>query len=243
MPKCQAQTNKGTRCAKNACEDSGDHNLCTGHYNKFVDDKDSITWYVSSSRQATPEPDTADNSSLGTSQLFNAAMQMVPEIDANVVTSAAPVTADIWTQIATNLPTPKFSPPDRKQQAPKRRLTPKVLSNLALWMFYRDCCKDPTTNNAIRNNVVRSGLVKGNILATKDKVVEENGVVRIAKIEIIPFQLVKYATDTVWQKVSEEVRQKYFKAVQDDYNKRLKAAEKKSRKSKNDDSSSSSDEE
>lgn len=243
MPKCNAQTNKGTRCAKNACDDSGDHNLCTVHYNKFVDDKDSITWYVSSSRQATPEPDNADNSSLGTSQLFNAAMNMVPEIDANVVSSPALVVADIWTEIATNLPAPKFSPPDRKVQAPKRRLTPKVLSNLALWMFYRDCCKDPATNNTIRNNIVRSGLVKGNILATKDKMVEENGAGRIVKIEIIPFQLVKYATDTVWQKVPEAVRQQYFKAVRDDYNKRLKAAEKKSKKSKDDSSSSSDDEE
>lgn len=243
MPKCSAQTNKGTRCAKNACEDSGDHHLCTTHYNKFVDDKDSITWYVSSSRQATPEPDNADNSSLGTSQLFNAAMNMVPEIDANVVTSPALVVADIWTEIATNLPAPKFSPPDRKVQAPKRRLTPKVLSNLALWMFYRDCCKDPAINNTIRNNIVRSGLVKGNILATKDKVVEENGVERLVKIDIIPFQLIKYATDTVWQKVPEAVRQQYFKAVRDDYNKRLKAAEKKSKKSKDDSSSSSDDEE
>lgn len=244
MPKCNAQTNKGTRCTKNACDDSGEHNLCTAHYNKFVDDKDSITWYVSSSRQATPEPDdNADNSSLGTSQLFNAAMQMVPEIDANVVSSPAPVNTDIWTQIATSLPAPKFCPPDRKLQAPKRRLTPKVLLNLALWMFYRDCCKDPTTNNTIRNNIVRSGLVKGQMLATKDKMVEENGTIRIVKIEIIPFQLIKYATDTVWQKMPEAVKQQYFKAVQDDYNKRLKAAEKKTKKSKNDDSSSSSDDE
>ncbi len=240
MPKCQAQTNKGTRCAKNACEESGDHSLCTGHYNKFVDDKDSITFYVSSSRQATPEPDNEDNSSLGTSQLFNAAMQMAPEVDANVVSSPAPVNADIWTQIASSLPNPKFSPPDRKMQTPKRRLTPKVLLNLALWMFYRDCCKDPKTNNTIRNNIVRSGLMKGQILATKDKVVEENGAIRIVKIEIIPFQLVKYATDTVWQKVPEAVRQQYFKAVQDDYNKRLKADDKKSKKNKKDDSSSSS---
>lgn len=242
MPQCNAQTNKGHQCSKNTCEDSGDHHLCKGHYNKFVDDKNSITWYVSSSRQATPEPDNADNSSLGTSQLFNAAMQMVPEVDANVVTSPAVVDADIWTQIATSLPEPKFSPPNRKQQAPKRRLTPKVLNNLALWMFYRDCCNDATTNNTIRNNIVRSGLVKGNILATKDKVVEENGVVRVVKIDIIPFQLVKFATDTVWQKMSEDVRQKYFKAVQDDYNKRLKAAEKKARKSKTDDGSSEDDE-
>jgi hypothetical protein len=240
MPKCQAQTNKGTRCSKNACDESGDHSLCTAHYNKFVDDKDCITWYVSTSRQATPELSisNADNSSLGTSQLFNAAMQIIPEVDANVVTSPAVVDADIWTQIATSLPEPKFSPPNRKQQAPKRRLTPKVLHNLALWMFYRDCCNDATTNNTIRNNIVRSGLVKGNILATKDKVVEENGVVRVVKIDIIPFQLVKFATDTVWQKMSEDVRQKYFKAVQDDYNKRLK----KAKKSKTDDSSSEDDE-
>lgn len=243
MPKCNAQTNNGTRCTKNACDDSGDHSLCTAHYKKFVNDKESITWYVSSSRQATPEPDNADNSSLGTSQLFNAAMNMVPEIDVNVVTSPAPVNADIWTQIATNLPAPKFSPPDRKLQAPKRRLTPKVLQNLSLWMFYRDCCKDPATNNTIRNNIVRSGLVKGNILATKDKVVEENGAERLVKIDIIPFQLIKYATDTVWQKVPEAVRQQYFNAVRDDYNKRLKAAEKKSKKSKDDTSSSSDDEE
>ena len=243
MPQCNAKTNEGHQCTKNACEASGDHHLCKRHYNKFVNDKNSITWYVSSSRQATPEPDNADNSSLGTSQLFNAAMQMVPEINATVVTSPAPVNADVWTQIAASLPTPKFSPPDRKQNAPKRRLSPKVLLNLALWMFYRDCCKDPTTNNTIRNNIVRSGLVKGNILATKDKVVEENGNVRVVKIDIIPFQLVKFATDTVWQKVSEAVKQQYFKAVQDDYNKRLKAAEKKSKKSKNDESSSSSDDE
>lgn len=239
MPKCSAQTNKGTRCAKNACEDSGDHHLCTAHYNKFVENKDSITWYVSSSRQATPEPDNVDNSSLGTSQLFNTAMNMAPEIDANVVTSPAPVVADIWTQIATNLPAPKFSPPDRKLQTPKRRLTPKVLRNLALWMFYRDCCNDPTTNNTIRNNIVRSGLEKGQMLATKDKVVLENGTMRIVKIEIIPFQLVKYATDTVWQKVSEAVKEQYFKAVRDDYNKRLQ----KSKKSKDDSSGSSDDEE
>jgi hypothetical protein len=110
-------------------------------------------------------------------------------------------------------------------------------------MFYRDCCKDPATNNTIRNNIVRCGLEKGQILATKDKMIEENGNIRVVKIDIIPFQLVKYATDTVWQKVPEAVRQQYFKAVQDDYNKRLKAAEKKSKKSKKDDSSSSSDEE
>jgi hypothetical protein len=42
--------------------------------------------------------------------------------------------------------------------------------------------------------------------------------------------------------MSEDVRQQYFKAVQDDYNKRLKAAEKKAKKSKTDDSSSKDDE-
>lgn len=242
MMKCQAQTNKGTRCAKNACDESGDHNLCTTHHNKFLVDKDSITMFVSTSHRASSEHDIADNSSLGTPQLFNAAMQMLPEVDPDVVTSPAPADADIWTQIATSLPSPKFSPPDRKQQAPKRRLTPKVLANLAMWMFYRDCCKDPKTNNTIRNNIVRSGLVKGQILATKDKIVEENGTIRVVKIDIIPFQLVKYATDTVWQKVPEAMRQQYFKAVQDDYNKRLKAAEKKAKKSKTDDSSSDDDE-
>lgn len=243
MPQCNALTNKGQQCSKNTCDDSGDHHLCKGHYKKFVEDKNTITWYVSSSHQATPEPDNADNSSMGTSQLFNTAMQMLPEIDANVVTSPAPANADIWTQIATSLPAPKFSPPDRKLQAPKRRLTPKVLLNLTLWMFYRDCCKDPATNNTIRNNIVRSGLEMGKILATKDKMIEENGNIRVVKIDIIPFQLVKYATDTVWQKVPEAVRQQYFQAVQDDYNKRLKAADKKSKKSKNDDSSSYSDDE
>jgi hypothetical protein len=250
MSKCQAQTNKGTRCSKNACADSGDHSLCTAHYNKFVADKDSITWFVTTSQRASSEPDTVDNSSLGTSKLFDVAMQMLPDIpelpelpeDPDVVSSPLPADADIWTQIATSLPSPKFSPPDRKQQAPKRRLTPKVLANLAMWMFYRDCCKDPKTNNTIRNNIVRSGLVKGQILATKDKIVEENGTIRVVKIDIIPFQLVKYATDTVWQKVPEAMRQQYFKAVQDDYNKRLKAAEKKAKKSKTDDSSSEDDE-
>lgn len=234
MPtQCRAQKNDGERCTKNACEDSGEHKLCKQHYNKFVDDNDSFKFYVSTSRQATPslvEEDKADNSSLNTSQLFNTAMQMVPENDPTVVTSPN-TNMDIWTQIATSLPTPKFSPPDRKLQAPKRRLTPKVLLNLALWMFYRDCCNDPKTNNTIRNNIVRNGLVKGQILATKDKVVEENGVIRVVKIDIIPFQLVKYATDTVWQKVSEDVRQQYFRAVRDDYNMRLN---KKSKKSKND---------
>jgi hypothetical protein len=225
MPQCKAQTNKGQQCSKNTCEDSGDHRLCKGHYNKFVDDKDNITWYVSSSRQATPELDNADNSSMGTSHLFNAAMQMLPEIDANVVTSPAPANADIWTQIATSLPAPKFSPPDRKLKAPKRRLTPKVLLNQSLWMFYRDCCNDTKTNNAIRNNIVRSGLEKGQILATKDKMVEENGVIRIAKIEIIPFQLVKYATDQVWSKLNDNVKEQYFKAVREDYNKRLNTDE------------------
>jgi hypothetical protein len=128
--------------------------------------------------------------------------------------------SDIWGSIAMNFTVPKFSLPNKKQHAPKKRLTPKLLLNLSLWMFYRDCCKTPNINNVIRNQIIREGLVKGALLATKDKVVEENGSAKLVKIEIIPYQLVKYATDQVWQKLPEAMREKYFKAVREDYQRR-----------------------
>lgn len=131
------------------------------------------------------------------------------------------ISNDVWSSIAMNFTTPKFSPPNRKQKTPKKRLTPKLLLNLSLWMFYRDCCKTPNINNVIRNQIIREGLVKGALLATKDKVVDDNGVSKIVKVEIIPYQLVKYATDQVWQRLAGSMREKYFKAVRDDYGKRM----------------------
>ena len=249
MPKCAAQTVKGTRCHKGACEGS-ENGLCTMHDKMFLNNPESVNFYVSKTpttsiqreaesddeREKSPSvsnntnkvaarnPDD-DVTSWNTNELFNVAMGLEPEIDDAINTQINAVTSnnsgnDIWSSIAVNFNTPKFSPPDRKLKAPKRRLTPKTLLNLALWMFYRDCCKTPNINNVIRNQIIREGLVKGALLATKDKVVEENGVAKTTKVEIIPYQLVKYATDQVWQRLPEAMREKYFKAVRDDYQRR-----------------------
>jgi hypothetical protein len=169
------------------------------------------------------DPDD-DETSWNTNELYNTAMNLFPELDDDVMQIVNTTNTngnDIWGSIAANFNNPMFSLPNKKQKTPKKRLTPKLLLNLSLWMFYRDCCKKTNINNVIRNQIIREGLVKGALLATKDKVVEENGVAKTVKVEIIPYQLVKYATDQVWQKLPEEMRQKYFQAVKDDYARRL----------------------
>jgi hypothetical protein len=247
MPsKCAAQTAKGNRCQKGACEGS-ENGLCTTHSKMYIHDPESVKFYVSktptSSNQREVESDddekplrasTSNNTnkvvarnpdddvtSWNTNDLFNTAMNLAPEVDDVVQTIQVTASNDIWSSIAMNFINPKFSPPNRKQKAPKRRLTPKTLLNLALWMFYRDCCNTANINNVIRNQIIRDGLVKGNLLATKDKVVEDNGVTKVVKVDIIPYQLVKYATDQVWQKLPEAMRQRYFQAVREDYNSRM----------------------
>jgi hypothetical protein len=150
-------------------------------------------------------------------------MNLFPEIDDDVEQMVNNSASDIWTSIAINFNNPTFSLPNKKQSTPKKRLTPKLLLNLSLWMFYRDCCKKQNMNNVIKNQIIREGLVKGSLLATKDKLVEENGVAKMVKVEIIPYQLVKYATDQVWQKLPEAMRQRYFQAVRDDYARRMNA--------------------
>lgn len=247
MPsKCAAQTAKGKRCEKGACEGS-ENGLCTTHSKMYIRDPDSVKFYVSktptSSNQREVKSDddekplrasTSNNTnkvvarnpdddvtSWNTNDLFNAAMDLAPEMDDVVQTINVTASNDIWSSIAMNFINPKFSPSNRKQKAPKRRLTPKTLLNLALWMFYRDCCKTANINNVIKSQIIRDGLVKGNLLATKDKVVEDNGVIKVIKVDIIPYQLVKYATDQVWQKLPEAMRQRYFQAVREDYNSRV----------------------
>jgi hypothetical protein len=247
--RCCAQTAKGTRCQHYACEES-ENGLCKTHHKKYIDDPESIVFYVSkgntpsSSKVSSgnkiahddgePEvekvvckptkrgtsvraPDDGETS-WNTNDLFDMALNLEPEIEE--VMQDINITNDIWSSIAVNFTSPKFSSPNKKQSVPKKRLTPKLLLNLSLWMFYRDCCKTPNINNVIRNQIIREGLVKGALLATKDKVVEENGVAKTTKVEIIPYQLVKYATDQVWQRLPEAMREKYFKAVRDDYQRR-----------------------
>lgn len=167
-----------------------------------------------------------DETSWNTNDLYNTAMNLFPEIDDDVMqvvntTNATTNSNDIWGSIAVNFSNPMYSLPNKKQKMPKKRLTPKLLLNLSLWMFYRDCCKKQDINNVIRNQIIREGLVKGALLATKDKVVDDNGVSKTVKVEIIPYQLVKYATDQVWQKLPEAMREKYFQAVRDDYARRI----------------------
>lgn len=249
MPsKCAAQTGEGKRCTKSACEGS-EHGFCTMHDKMFLNTPERVKFYVSKSPTTSAQrevasdddnpmrPSVSNNSNIvvarnpdddvtswNTNKLFNAAMGLAPEVDDAINTNITVSNgSDIWSSIAVNFNSPKFSPPDRKQKAPKRRLTPKTLVNLALWMFYRDCCKTPNINNVIRNQIIREGLAKGALLATKEKVVEENGVKTVVKAEIIPYQLVKFATDQVWQKLPEAMRQRYFQAVREDYNNRQEA--------------------
>ena len=248
MVQCKATTTKGTRCKHNASDETM-CGLCAMHDKKYMDDPNSVVFYEESSPNNTDdesdekvakaakrpkakpqkmtttaptpsketkaskarEPDD-DEMSWNTNDLYNTAMTLAPEVDDGITIQLTQNTSDIWVSIAKNFTKPLYSPPNRKQGVPKKRLTPKLLLNLSLWMFYRDCCNTPNINNVIRNQIIREGLARGALLATKDKVVEENGV--------IPYQLVKYATDQVWQKLSEEMRQKYFNVVRNDYDKR-----------------------
>lgn len=252
--RCCAQTAKGTRCQHNACDESENGLCKTHHKKYVDDpdaivfhvskgntptsskvssgkeiDNDDGEREVEKPTKKTVKRTTGrapddDETSWNTNELFDTALNIVPEIDDDVMQYVVPnvqnASNDIWGSIAMNFTTPKFSPPSKKPCAPKKRLTPKLLLNLSLWMFYRDCCKTPNINNVIKNQIIREGLVKGALLATKDKVVEENGVAKTVKVEIIPYQLVKYATDQVWQKLPEAMREKYFKAVREDYQRR-----------------------
>lgn len=252
MAQCRAKTVQGHRCQLGVC-DASECGLCATHHKKYVKDPASVMFHDDSDDEAQPsvgvhETKTTkgakgspkarnvgardaddDETSWNTNDLYNTAMNLFPEIDDNVMqmvnttNHATTNTSDVWGSIAMNFANPTFSPPNKKQKAPKKRLTPKLLLNLSLWMFYRDCCKKQDINNVIRNQIIREGLVKGALLATKDKVVEDNGVAKTIKVEIIPYQLVKYATDQVWQKLPEAMKQKYFQAVRDDYARRVVA--------------------
>ncbi len=245
MAQCRAKTLKtGARCQLGVC-DASECGLCATHHRKYVKDPTSVVFFEDGSdvepseskggnatnatkvakKKGARDPDD-DETSWNTNELYNTAMNLFPELDDDVmqvVNTTSTNGNDIWGSIASNFTNPMFSLPNKKQKTPKKRLTPKLLLNLSLWMFYRDCCKKTNINNVIRNQIIRDGLVKGALLATKDKVVEENGLAKTVKVEIIPYQLVKYATDQVWQKLPEEMRQKYFQAVKDDYARRQDA--------------------
>jgi hypothetical protein len=243
MSQCCAKTAKGARCQLGVCVAS-ECGLCAMHHKKHEKAPETIVFYDAADKETQPSASDEnkakkgakktggardaddDETSWNTNDLYNTALNLFPEIDDDVMqmvnpTNATSSSTDIWGSIAVNFANPAFSVPNKKQKAPKKRLTPKLLLNLSLWMFYRDCCKKPDINNVIRNQIIRDGLVKGALLATKDKVVEDNGVAKTVKVEIIPYQLVKYATDQVWQKLPEAMRQKYFQAVRDDYTRRV----------------------
>jgi hypothetical protein len=243
MAQCCAKTVKGARCQLGVC-DASECGLCATHHKKYGKDTKSVVFYETDdasagasagasdgdkTKKGSPKARTVgardaddDETSWNTNELYNTAINLFPEIDDDVMQVVNPTRAtDIWGSIAMNFANPMFSVPNKKLKTPKKRLTPKLLLNLSLWMFYRDCCKKQDINNVIRNQIVREGLVKGALLATKDKVVEDNGVAKTVKVEIIPYQLVKYATDQVWQKLPEEMRHKYFQAVREDYARRL----------------------
>ena len=244
MAQCCAKTAKGTRCQLGACEAS-DCGLCATHHKKHEKDPKSVVFFeidsdvdteptesfkgkgkMTNKPKGSPKamarnPDD-DETSWNTNELYDTAMNLLPDIDDDVmqIVNTNTNSSDVWGSIAANFTNPTFTLPNKKQKAPKKRLTPKLLLNLSLWMFYRDCCKKQNINNVIRNQIIREGLVKGALLATKDKIVEENGVAKTVKVEIIPYQLVKYATDQVWQKLPEAMKQKYLQAVRDDYTRR-----------------------
>ena len=171
------------------------------------------------------EAKKANEMSTDTDEMFNQAIRLLPDIDDNVATMATQanitnVNDDVWSEIASSFTEPKFTLPSKKQKTPKKSLTAKLLLNLSLWMFYRDCCETPRVNHLIKIKIVREGLVKGALLATKDKIVEDNGEVKVVKEDIIPYQLVKYATDQVWRNLPEVTRQRYLKAVRNNYQQR-----------------------
>lgn len=231
MSRCCAKTTKGTRCQLGVCDES-ECGLCSMHHKKYENDPDSVAFFPTKTQSKSTDsgigsgnrgrdPDD-DETSWNTNELYDTALNLVPEVDVCdvMMTNVATSSNDVWGSIAANFNSPIFTLPNKKQKTPKKRLTPKLLLNLSLWMFYRDCCKTTNINNVIKNQIIREGLVKGSMLATKDKVVEENGVSKVIKTEIIPYQLVKHATDQVWQKLPEAMRQRYFQAVRDDYSRR-----------------------
>lgn len=244
MAQCCAKTVKGNRCQLGVC-DASVHGLCSMHHKKHEKDPRTVMFYETDDNGRQPSVSELDETKKGakkmggtrdadddetswnTNDLYNTALNLLPEIDddmtqmVNATHATSSSSTDIWGSIAMNFANPMFSFPNKKQKAPKKRLTPKLLLNLSLWMFYRDCCKKPDIANVIRNQIIREGLVKGALLATKDKVVDDNGVTKTVKVEIIPYQLVKYATDQVWQKLPEAMRQNYFQAVRDDYVRRV----------------------
>jgi hypothetical protein len=82
-----------------------------------------------------------------------------------------------------------------------RKMTEKSALVSAKWMFYQEFKDDKNIINSIRN-----GLVQGNMLVKKTKVIDGQTI----EVDNIPYQPVKIATDLKFNSVSDDIREKYI---------------------------------
>jgi hypothetical protein len=82
-----------------------------------------------------------------------------------------------------------------------RKMTEKSALVSAKWIFYQDSKTDESIITSVRN-----GLVQGNMLVKKTKVV--NG--ETIEVDNIPWQLIKIATDLMFASSSNDVKEKYI---------------------------------
>lgn len=138
-----------------------------------------------------------------TSEVMNALLAKINLLEAELKKATALNRKPVATA-SKPTPTPttvKSAPSSSENVKKKRNMTPAGALQKARWIYYQEHKSDHDVLG-----IVRGGLLKGEILARKVAIV--NGTV--VEKEVIPYTLVKIATDSKFDKLSQEEKEAYM---------------------------------
>ena len=212
MPKCVATTATGKSCNSNAmlgCDLCSSHKRQQERQASMSHENEHSTRSESEARTWLSEVEEVEENMMAT---INIEKPQPPSPVSQGSMSTHTTNSSVTTQ-SFNLLIERLESIERKLQnvgnastkqssaSKVRKMTEKSALVSAKWIFYQDSKTDESIITSVRN-----GLVQGNMLVKKTKVV--NG--ETIEVDNIPWQLIKIATDLMFASSSNDVKEKYI---------------------------------
>lgn len=199
--RCGEMTSRGVKC-KQIVENAGDK--CRFHINKVssqVENQHSHSDSEVSNGSSRSASQSQVSQSEATNEMLSGLLEKISLLEAELKRATACNNATLASSRHPVAKAAATATNDKTTGKKKRAMTPAGAMVKARWIFYNEHKTDVDILEA-----VRGGLIKGSMLVKKTQVV--NGVT-IEK-EIIPYTLVKIATDMKFEKLSQDDMEAYI---------------------------------
>lgn len=186
-------SNEGDKCPHHYVED-----VVEDEHNHHSDDENNSAHSASRSRTTRSHTENISNVSNVSSEVLSGLIDKITKLEADLQKAkAAPRPTVVSRPQVAKASSSKVVPTGTK----KRNMTPAGANRSARWIFYNEHKTDADILAS-----VRGGLIKGNMLVKKATVI--SGVV--VEKEVIPYTLVKVATDMKFDKLTAEEQESYI---------------------------------